>query len=162
MKEWFENLSGRERSVLIGGGVVLAVLLLYFLGWEPLHDKVDDLRASTVEQRELLVWMRGATAEAKRLQGSARPARPLDGQSMLAVIDTTARAGKLGESLNRVQPESGDAARVWLERASFDLMVQWLEELRKNHGIRVQSASIEPKAEPGLIDARLVLQGGGA
>jgi general secretion pathway protein M len=160
MKSWFAALSPRDRKVLIGGMVALSVILLYFLAWEPLHKKVDDLRISQQQQRELVVWMRGAAREAQQLQAAAgRAARPAGGQSLLATIDATAQAGKLGESLSRVQPEPGGSARVWLDRVPFDQLVEWLEVLEQRHGIYVQTASIEPKPEPGLVDARLVLQG---
>ena len=57
---------------------------------------------------------------------------------MLAVTDSTARAGGLAAELKRVEPEGRDSVRVWLDGAAFDVLVKWLVTLSSTHGIQVE------------------------
>ena len=157
MKAWWAGLSPRERGVLLGGAVSLAVILVYFLGWEPLAQRAQRLQAQVAEQRQTLRWMEGAAEELARLR-AAGGRRPAGGQSLLAVVDRSARAGGLADALKRVQPEGEGRARVWLDGASFDALVTWLEGLARRQGIRARAVSVEARAEPGRVDARLVLE----
>lgn len=162
MKAWFDSLELRERRVLIIGALLLAVALFYVMVWEPLEDGVENLRERNAEQQALLQWMRQATAEVKQLRGSSgRPAQLAKGQSLLAAIDRAARSTQLGGALKRVQPDGSTRARVWLEGASFDLLVRWLDGLQRQQGVRVVSSVFEAREEKGRVDARLVFESGG-
>lgn len=159
MKAWFESLDLRERRLLIGGGVLLLVLLLYVGIWEPLVNKVDSLRTSTAEQQTVLAEMRQMALEVKRLGGGKRSAaRPASGRSLLSLVDSTAKSAQLGDALKRVQPDGEHRVQVWLEGVSFDQLVNWLVTLEQRQGIRAVSSVFEAKDEAGRIDARLVFE----
>ena len=161
MKAWFMGLEVNERRMLIGGGSLLLVLLLYVGIWEPLTHNVESLRASTAEQESLLAWMRGAAKEVKQLRGrSGQPVKPASGQSLLSLVDRTAKAGRLGPALKRVQPDGDEKVRVWLESASFDDVVRWLSSLESSQGVHVVSSVFQAKDDPGLVDVRLVFAAG--
>ena len=162
MKDWYDNLEPRERRIVIAGAIVLVIALLYLLAWEPWVKKISTLEKSNQANQELLVWMEQSAVEAKQLQAKLKASGPSGrskGQSLLGTIDRTAKTGKLGKSVKRVQPDGQTRARVWLENASFDSMVSWLEKLQRQQGIRIVTSVIEKQDEPGLVNARLVLQG---
>jgi len=162
MKAWFESLDPRERRMLIIGSALLGVMLFYLLAWEPLEHGVESLRKSHAEQRARLQWMQQAVAEVKQLRGSSgRPAQLAKGQSLLAAIDRAARSNQLGDALKRVQPDGSERARVWLEGASFDRLVRWVDSLQRQQGVRVVSSVFEAREEVGRVDARLVFEIGG-
>jgi general secretion pathway protein M len=158
MKAWFESLDLRERRLLIGGGVLLLALLLYVAIWEPLVNKVDGLRASTVEQQAVLAEMRQMALEVKRLGGGKRTVRPASGRSLLSLVDSTAKSARLGDALKRVQPDGEQRVQVWLEGVSFDQLVSWLVTLEQRQGVRAVSSVFEAKDESGRVDARLVFE----
>lgn len=159
MKEWFDGLDPKERRTVIIGAAVLLVMSLYFLGWEPFINKLHDLQQSTQRKQADLAWMQQAAKEVKILNASsARSAKPDSGQSLLGVIDTTAKSRRLSGAVKRVQPEGDAKARVWLENAQFDIVVRWLEELQIRRGVVVESSIIEKLNEAGLINARIVFQ----
>jgi general secretion pathway protein M len=136
-------------------------MLLYVGIWEPLVNKVDALRVSTAEQESLLVWMRSAAQEVKQLRGrSGQPAKPASGQSLLSLVDRTAKSGQLGPALKRVQPDGDQKVRVWLESASFDDVVRWLTTLETRHGVHVESSVFQALEATGRVDARLVFEAG--
>lgn len=159
MKAWFAALESRERQLLLAGGAVLIVLLVYLGVWEPLQGKVRSLNQTVQDQQDTLAWMQGAVAQAKALRASG-PARGqlATGQSLLSLVDSSARARQLGGALKRVQPEGDRQVHIWMEAASFDALVDWLAELDRTQGVRVINSVIEAKESAGLVDARLVVE----
>jgi general secretion pathway protein M len=156
MKEWFESLEQRERRLILGGGATLLLMGIYFLGWEPFINGLHDLRESTERKQLELVWMQNAVQEVKQLQSTqTAPVRFSSGQSLLGVIDRSAKTKQLGDSVKRVQPDGTSKARVWLENAKFDTVVGWLEELEMRYGVSVDTITFEKQEEEGLVDARI-------
>jgi general secretion pathway protein M len=159
MREWFEGLESRERLLVMAGAALLAVFLVIVLVWLPVRSGYNNLKASVAEQRDTAAWMQRSAqqlAGLKRSGGAA--AAGLGGRSLLAVTDSTARAGGLGAELKRVEPEGRDSVRVWLDGASFDVLVKWLATLNSTHGILVDNATLERTESAGRVNARLTLQ----
>lgn len=159
MKEWLENLAPRERMMVIGGAIALAVLLFYAMVWDPLSSGVNELRAEVESQRETLRVMRRSADEVKALRAASggKGTRGLGGRSLLAVVDQSARSTGLGPALKRVEPEGQDDVRVRLEGASFDAMIGWLAGLAKDSQIFATSLSIERTDASGRVNVRLTL-----
>ena len=159
MKEWFASLEQRERHLVIGGAVLLGLMLMYVVVWEPLTNNVNNLRVSTTEQASTLRWMRQAAQEVKKLRGSGgNRAKSTSGQSLLSMVDSTAKSGRLGAALKRVQPDGEKRVRVWMEAASFDDVMRWLVLLDTRYGVSVENSVFEMKQEFGRVDARLVFE----
>ncbi|MGE0370285.1 MAG: type II secretion system protein GspM [Gammaproteobacteria bacterium] len=159
MKQFIANLSDRERVLLAGGGGGALLVLLFLIAWHPFSRYVERLDDNVVAQRELRVWMQQAAVEVKQLRGSA-PARRGASQSLLAVADSTARQHGLAAAMKRVEPEGTDKVRIRLEQAGFDDMTRWLELLVREHGVRIESITIDGRNQTGTVDARLALQAG--
>lgn len=157
IQEWLASLEQRERRLVITGAVLAAIMILYLAIWSPLSSSVENLRVTTQEQETTLVWMRQAAQEVKKLRGSGRT-KPASGQSLLTLVDRTAKAGRLGPAVKRVQPDGEQKVRVWMEAASFDDVVRWLVLLETRHGIGIESTVFEVKDSPGRVDVRLVLE----
>jgi general secretion pathway protein M len=156
MKQWFANLGERERWLVLGGGGMVFLLLLYALAWLPLSHRVGDLRSTVQGQVALERWMEGAAAEVKRLRGSQGSVAA--GQSLLSLVDRTAREGGLGPAVRRVEPDGIDKVRIQLEQAPFDDLIAWLETLVRQNRIRIDSVTAEGRDQPGVVNARVVLQ----
>lgn len=163
MKAWLENLEPRERNALMIGAAMLVVMLAYFLGWQPFSARVDRLEQSVQEQRALKQWIAGAAQEVQRLRATrtSATAAGMGGQSLLAVVDQSAKRDRLGTALKRIEPEGATTVRVWFEQAVFDDVLLWLGELRDSYGVRIASISIDRQGSAGLVNARVELEGGG-
>ena len=159
MRDWLEGLDSRERLLVMGGAALLAMFLLFVLVWLPVRTGYNNLKAGVAEQRETAAWMQRSARQLAVLKGSGGTAPAgLGGRSLLAVTDSTARAGGLGEELKRVEPEGRDSVRVWLDGAAFDVLVKWLGTLSTSHGIQVDSATVERAETAGRVNVRLTLR----
>jgi general secretion pathway protein M len=153
-RAWWSSLAERERRVLAGGGLVLALVILYLGAWKPLaatrHERQVELQAA----RALATQLEQLATVAPR--GTAGPAAGA-GQSLLAIVDQSRKASAVDKPPSRLQPEGDDTVRLWLEDVPFDALVRWLGDLHARYGVRVDSADIERESGPGLVSARLTL-----
>jgi general secretion pathway protein M len=157
MKEWFAGLEPRERLLVSGGAVVLVLLLLYVVIWEPIASGYHNLQEDVAEQKQTLAWMQQAATQIKTLQRSSTgDVRGLGGRSLLAVVDKSARSGGLGDSIKRIEPDGSKGVKVWLEGVAFDPMILWLGKLTRTYQIETSLITIEPQGG-GRVNARLTL-----
>ena len=161
MNAWWESLVERERwliivAVLVGGGGGL-----YLLGWEPFYKHLVSLRQSVAEERIQMAWMVQAQGEARALLGAASTDRKRSGESLLAMVDRSARAAGMGAGLKRVEPEGKDKVRVWMDDIAFDGLIPWLADLNKTQGVTPESLVVDRQSTTGRVNVRLVLAGVG-
>jgi len=149
----WSSLAIRERRVLAAGCAALALVLLYVGLWEPLAAVRTQRHADLQAARALAVRIEQLASVAPR--AGAAPASA--GQSLLAVVDQSAKASALNKPPSRLQPEGDDAVRIWLEDVPFAALMRWLGDLHVRYGVRVDAAEIERESGPGLVNARLTL-----
>lgn len=150
LRAWYAGLAEREQRMVLWGGVAAAVLLVIGLAWK-LGLAVADAEQRVARRREDLAWIEAVTP---RLQ-TAPAARP--GESLAIAIDRMAREGGLAESLAGVEPATGGGLRARFTGASFDSLALLLARLQTERGAVTETASVTATAEPGLVDATLVL-----
>ena len=157
MREWFDNLSERDRRIVTWGGA--AVLMLVLLGIVvPLNRNIAIARERVTRKQGDLQFIQSVApqlASAAPSSGNAATA-----ESLVVLVDSSARESGLGKSLSNSQPTGDKGLRVRLDRVGFDAMVAWLARLSQQHGVRVESAEIESAGETGLVNAGLVLKAG--
>jgi general secretion pathway protein M len=146
-----DSLSERDRRTLLIGGVMAALLLLYVV--IQLDSSVSSAHKRIIKKQTDLAWMRTAAPE---LAASGSHVGP-NGQSLLVLIDSSARESGLASSLAGSDPAGPGGLSVRLQKAPFDSLLPWLARLSQQNGIRVDTASIETAGSPGLVNAALVL-----
>jgi general secretion pathway protein M len=151
-----DQLSERERRVLVVGAV-LVVLLLFFGIILPLDRSVAKAHERVGRKQSDLVWMRQVAPE---LIGSAPPPASAAQESLLVIVERSARESNLATALAGSEPAGPGALSVRLEKASFDQLVAWLARLAQNNGIRVDNATIDSAGAPGIVNAAVVLRSG--
>jgi len=162
LKDKFNALQPRERIVIIAGAILVLVVAVYVLALAPLYSAVN-AQAKRVAQKEGdLAWMRSVAGEVAVL-GANAPTQPgRSNESMVVLIDRTARECGLGASLTGQTPNGERGIRVRLEGAEFDKLMVCLGTLQQVHSVDVETASIDRTAKPGLVNANLVLTRVGA
>jgi general secretion pathway protein M len=157
MRAWYENLSERDRRVVGIGGVVVLVLALLAIVL-PLNTQISLAhKRITTKQGDLAFIQSVAPQVAAAGPGAAGAA---NAESLVVLIDSSARESGLGKSLASSQPTGDKGLRIRLDKAPFDALVAWLARLSQQHGVRVESAEIESAGEVGLVNAGLVLKVG--
>lgn len=158
LKDWFNSLKPRER-LLVSGGVVLVVLAaLYLLALEPFYSAVKERGERVAAKEGDLAWMRSVAGEVRTLNDTVavRPSGPSD-ESLLVLIDRTARECGLGQALNSQTPAGDNGVRVRFDDADFDKLMMCLSTLQQTHSLSIEQATIDRTGKPGVVNAGLVL-----
>lgn len=157
IQEYWQQLTTRERVLLLVGGGLLLVVLVYTMLIEPLSTSRAELQEVVERTRATHSAIQQAVAEARVLRGGgAKPRQALGAQSMMGRIDESARRFGLGAQMKRVEPSGKDKISIWLEKASFDSLAAWLEEMERQYGMQVQTLEAE-RIDTGRVNARVVL-----
>ena len=155
-QKWYRGLAEREqRFVLFGAiGAILVVLAGVIL---PLNGSISKTRQRVAAKQVDLAFIQNAMPQLQAAGPAVNAATP---DTIVVLIDTSARESGLGKSLSSSQPTGDGGVRLRLDRAPFDGIVAWLARLSQQHGVRVESAEVEAAGEPGLVNAGLVLKPG--
>jgi general secretion pathway protein M len=148
-----QSLSPRDRRILLVGGAIAAILFVLAVIM-PLDHSVSYLHDQVTRKQADLVWMRSAAPEI----AASGPVRSNVGESLIVIVDQSARESGLGGSLAGSQPSGTGNLSVQLQKAPFDALVGWLARLSQQNGVQIESATIDSAGEPGLVDASLVLK----
>ncbi len=163
MLNYWQQLKPRERLLIMVGGGIFTVLMLYLLLLEPMMIKVDQLTVKVEKQKAEVQHLKKLAKEVKQLQRSGgSSASQRRGQSLLVIVDRTSKQNKLGKSISRIEPDGSSRVRVWLESAAFDDLTKWLALLETKYSILVESAVIDKAPSTGRVNVRLVFVEGGA
>jgi len=162
MKSYWQHLKFRERLLVLIGGGIFSVLMLYLIVLEPLTIKVDQLTVKVEKQKKQVQQLKKMAKEVASLQkSSGTTSSKRRGQSLLVLVDLTSKQNKLGKSISRVEPDGSARVRVWLELAAFDDLTKWLSGLELKYNILVESAVIDKTTSVGRVNARMVFVEGG-
>ena len=149
-----DSLSERDRRTLKIGGVVAALLLVYVI--IQLDGSVSSAHKRILKKQADLTWMRANGPELAQM-GGARAAAGGGQESLLVIVDRSARESGLASALAGSDPAGPGGLSIRLQKAPFDTLVPWLYRLSQQNGIRVDTASIESAGSPGLVNASIVL-----
>jgi general secretion pathway protein M len=162
MRNWFDSLEERERNFVMAGAVVVLLALLYVLGWAPLDNKHNSLKAEVANWQQSLVDLRPIRAATS--DGSSGQSVVVRGsqQTPIIIVDQTLRSRGLDRYRRRSQPTAGDGIRVEFENVAFDELVLWLGDLSEHYAMDVQAGSFSTGSQdsPGRVNATLTLERG--
>lgn len=160
MKEWFLGLEQRERLFVAIGGVLGLIFIVWGLLISPLYGAAAAAADRVESKKSTLAYLRSAAAELAGATGLPAGQPDLAGQSLVVVVDRSARNAGLGGALTRNQPVGTDGIRVRLENAPFDSLARWLATLSAGSGLAIESASFDRAPAGGHVNASLVLRQG--
>lgn len=158
MKDWYLGLEPRERLVVAGGAVVVALLLVWGLVLSPIYGASAATAQRVDEKRATLAFLRNAAAELAGAPALAAAGPDMSGQSLVVVVDRSARSAGLGAALTRNQPVGEDGIRVRLDNAAFNALATWLGTLNSSAGLAIETGTFERAAEEGRVNATLILR----
>ena len=148
-------LAPRERRLLLVGAAAAAAILIFGM-LIPLDRSVTHAQQRLAKKRADLSWMQSVAPQIALLP----PAAAANGESLLVIVDRSARESGLASALSGSEPGGPGSLSVRLEKAPFDALVGWLARLAQQNGVSVDSAVIERTGAPGLVNANIVLHSG--
>ncbi len=156
---YWRSLAPRERSFMLIGSIFGTLILIYALLWLPLQRDLARLRVQVPKEQEQLVLMRTQATQIKQLR--AQTAVPNTG-GLLGFIEQSSISAGLKPNIKRVEPDGSNGVRLIVDSVDFNTLVNWLATLHKEGAVRVENATFDAQAAPGVVNARLTLRAIGA
>jgi general secretion pathway protein M len=157
LKDWFFSQRPHERVLVAAGGIAIVLVAIYVLALAPFYAAVNAGAQRVAKKEGDLAWMRSVGGEFLALSASAPSIAGPSGESLVVLIDRSARECGLSTALTGQTPSGENGIRVRLEQAEFDKLMVCLGSLQQAHSIAIESATIDRTAKPGLVNASLVL-----
>jgi type II secretory pathway component PulM len=155
-RDWLNNLSLRERNLVYVATGLVAIGLIYLLLVLPLHTAHTRLQSRVDKKSADLAWIQAAAPKVQAASAKA-PAAGASDESLVVLVDRTARQAGLGGAVKDQSPSGSNGIRLRLEGAPFDVVVVWLADLQQQYGVAVDSASVDSTPNSGLVNASLTL-----
>lgn len=146
--QWINERTERERILLLVGLFLAIVWVLYAGLWRPLQTREMILMAQIERHSSAIMMLESAPVP--QAATAATDARPVP----VIITDT---AADFSLTIRRLEPD-GEGARVVLDEVGFDNAILWLDQLDRNHGLRVRSIEMARRPAPGVVTATLTLQ----
>ena len=157
MKQFYQRLSLRERSLLFGGITLLLISGIYAFLYLPLIDEQQRLKKAIDVQLQLKFYLQSIETEVANLQSnSLKVSDPT--QSLLGIIDSSSEQSAIKPAIKRLVPEGQNKVMLWLERCDFDQLMAWLAVLDKEQGISVQQIAVTREdIKMGVVSGKVLL-----
>lgn len=154
LRAWLDNLQDRERKLVYAAAGLGGIAVLYLVLVLPFQTASHRASQRVEKKQTDLAWMQAVAPRVASAAGAAGAAT--SGESLVVLVDRTAREAGLGNSLRDQSPDQNNALRLRLEGVQFDAMVAWLASLQSQYGVSIEAAAVDGVG-PGLVNASLTL-----
>ncbi len=153
----FLELKHREQVIVVLGGLLALIMLLYLLVWTPLQEQADSLRAQNIA---IAAAVARVDTLASRLLAVRESGGKIAGSATNISQLVNSRAARLGLKVSRLQPNSRGELQVRFEDVSFNDVLSWLHQLEVNDGLSTREVSITRASLPGVVSATVRVAAG--
>lgn len=143
----------REQMMLLSGGVLVGVYILWLAILSPLQNKRDSLQKITTNTEQSLGRVQLLAKQFEVLAQQSTQANT--GSDISSVIDASLRDN--GITMTSFTPGSGGEVRVRVDKITSELVLQWLYDLETKYHIAIRELSITASNDPGQVSINLRL-----
>ena len=151
LREFWNERAPRERALLAGGALAVALVALYLFLWQPGLAASQRLAATLPKQRAQVELMRAQQSEIAALRKSAGTAA--QGGDLRTGLQASVGRAPFAKSVQRIDATSGERATVVVASADFDEWLRWVTEAQREAGARLERCRISALDTPGLVRA---------
>lgn len=158
IKKYWAGLQPRERIILTFGSLIVSIILLYALLFQPWYKALNHMETALPDLRTNLVWMRQQSQALK--DGSVKQKAPKlqgRGQSLLSVVEQTAKRAQVSQAIQQMTPaQNNTEVRVVLDEVNFNQWLRWVDELYKRYGVDIKQVTAERDDDrPNIAEVRV-------
>lgn len=149
----WQDLQAREQQLVVVMSVFIGIFIIYSLVWQPLSNGVVEKEAKLQRQYQLLSWVQENTAA---YQAANKSSSNSSRGSISSTVNRTVKQRNI--TITRMQPQ-GDELQVTIDSVPFNALMDWLQGLSSQHGIKVKSIDMAKTDDKGVVKIRRLLLG---
>lgn len=158
MKQWWLNLSLREKQSSVVGTMAIFLFIIYAWIWSPLDNKITTLRNQVVQNQKLLAWMQAADNQLNLANKNQAYASLHASGSLLSITQKEINQSNLAKQLSQLRQAESDAVQLSFKKVDFDNLITWLTHSSRQQGFSIAQLIIAPSESPGIVSAELQLK----
>jgi general secretion pathway protein M len=151
---FWDGRSEREKTLLLWGGVALAVVIAWSILLGPALDGRAHLRETLPAMQRQLAQMTAQADEARSLSSAVQGVTPTGGALKDALTASLTEHGLVPLQVQLM----GNAVQVQLKNASFPAWTTWVDDVRKQFKVQIAEAHITALKDDGQVDLTASLQ----
>lgn len=150
--QYWRSLKEQEQQLIMVAGGIFVVFVLVMGIFRPLNNAIDKAKKSYFTQQELLVWVDESIVKLK----AAGNTQAISNQNISQVVNSTRSRYRI--TISKMQPND-NSLRLTLDSVEFNQLIEWLDELVNQHGLRVENLDLSKDDKSGFVRvSRLVLE----
>ena len=150
MRDWFDTQSQRDQLALLVLGFVIVIYSIFAFALVPANEARSQMATNNEAVLAQLVRVEAKVSQLLELRASNQTGR---NQNLSATL--SAAAQNAGLAVKRLQPNSRGEVQVRFESVEFDALLQWLQTVEGNEGLRIVDASVSDAGRSGGVNATL-------
>lgn len=154
MKEWFANQSPRDQVALLLLAGFLTVFGLFQFALMPASEARGQM---ALNNQAVSAQLSRVETKVSRLLSLRATGGSNQSQNLSSTL--SAAAQNAGLTVKRLQPNSRGEVQVRFEGVDFDALLQWLQTVEGNEGLRIVDASVSDAGRSGGVNATLRVRG---
>jgi general secretion pathway protein M len=156
VKDYINSLNERERWMVIGGGLCLALYLFYMLIYAPLSNKVAERSAQLTEKMATLDWMK----KIKQQGPLGAKKQNVEPSKLLNLVATQLKMMDSIKLPYQLQQTSSGDVQLSFEEVPFNLFLNWLAELNKKYNISIKQFEATQTKTAGVTHILVIFSAG--
>lgn len=155
MKEWFLQLSRREKQSLLFGSILLSIFIGYAFILAPLNKHVISLRQQVKQEEKLLAYMQSADQVVRNVaqaKGRTKPASPV---ALLSILQKKIGQAGLASNLAQLKQGANDTVVLRFQNIAFDKFVSLWIEILQQQNISIAQMRAKALKSQGLVDVEM-------
>ena len=149
-KQYWDNITPRERTMLKLAAAFLLPVMLYFMLWTPAHSAVKKLRNQLPVLALQADRLQAQAADIDALRHRAQLA-PLNATDLKTVIEKSAVQHQLRDVITSLDAQEPGQVRMTSASMVYASWLNWLRAMQQEQHIRVESAHITRLPQEGLV-----------
>lgn len=153
---WFNQLPRRDQMVLVVGGFIISVILIWVLVLDPLAKSVQRYSESYEYAKRDLAEVKSLAAEYKQYQAMQGQQSNQSSSSLDSLVTRAMNQNQL--SFTSKTPSGNNRVTIRFDNAKYENMVQWLYDLEVGQGVQVENLTLTASGQPGYVLASVRLR----
>jgi len=153
---YLSRFNRREQTALLVCGLAVALYLLWAILLNPLANKRSAQLQANITANQSLGRVKVLAARLEQARSQGNNAGQAGGSSLSQLVYNSLQVN--GISISQFQPGTAGEARVRLDRASYEPLMQWLYDLEFKHQVTVREMSFAGTNDPGMLTVNIRLQ----
>lgn len=156
LRRFWAERAPRERSILLAGGSMLVLVIVYLLLIEPAWTGIGRLERSLPQQRASAAELDALLGEVKALKSRPQVAT-MSASDARGALD--ASLAKAGIKASRVVPLADGDVQLTFSNVPYGSWAPWLAGIERELGARANAVTVTGRdATPGNVDVEIALR----